>query len=342
MLPSHWWEKDLATIAALAPLQEIFLEPLQAFDVRVFIKRDDLLDPYIGGNKIYKLHGHLRHHIKTQKSQHKELPILSFGGAYSNHLYALAAVGKAMGIQTIGIVRGERPQQLSATLHDVEKMGMQLHFVTRSLYREKNSRDFKCALARDFGEHTYVPEGGGGVLGAQGCTAMAGAIMGKLNEQNVHGPSAVVHACGTGTSLAGLAYGFETLGQVGSVATQCIGIPVLKNLEGLQKDVAETLTLLGSTAACWRLQDGYHFGGYAKFPADLRDFLVQFEAEMSADKDGCGEEGLLLDPVYTSKTMFAVMDLVQRRSFAPGSNVVVVHSGGLQGRRGQGLSFMAH
>lgn len=332
MLPTNWLECDLSEISALAPLQEISLRSLQEHKVRVLIKRDDLLHPKIGGNKIYKLHGFLRDHQQNAS----RLPLLSFGGAYSNHLYALAAAGQACGIETIGVVRGEPPKTLSPTLSDVKAMGMRLHFVSRQDYRQKTSEEFRVVLEEKFGEHYYIPEGGAGPQGAQGCAAIAEGINQRLKDM----PSAVFHACGTGASLAGLAHGYGRLENnlckpkniSEETCPQVIGVPVLKNLESLRQEVGELINTLGGCASTWTLLDDYHFGGYAKFPSNLRNFMRNFEKGVAVEPNHNAQ--LLLDPVYTSKAMYAVVDKIQRGEFAPGSTVVLVHSGGLQGRRG--------
>ncbi|MFL0802288.1 MAG: pyridoxal-phosphate dependent enzyme [Agarilytica sp.] len=318
LLPTDWLDRNLTEIACLAPLQEIVLDIFEEKSVRVFIKREDLLHPLIGGNKIYKLHGYLSHYLQTDNNA----PIVSFGGAYSNHILALATVGNMMGIRTIGVIRGEESAELSDTLLDAKAQGMHLHFVSRSEYRQRHQPDMLRRLEKQYGNIFTIPEGGGGTTGALGMISLAEGITLRADFK----PEYIFHACGTGASLAGLIAGFSRQ-PVGGIYTY--GVPVLKGYTALGSDIESLIGALGASSQCWRLLEDYHWGGYAKFPDALASFVQGFEEKT----------GIPLDPVYTAKEIWAIVDQVSHDRFPPGANIVAVHSGGLQGRRGYGLSF---
>lgn len=320
LLPNDWLDHDLSEIACLAPLQEIHLALFERKSVRVFIKREDLLHPLVGGNKVYKLHGYLKEYLASDSQS----PILSFGGAHSNHILALAVLGEMCDIPTIGVIRGEEPETLSDTLIDAKKLGMRLVFVSRSDYRRRNDADYLQTLKDEFGDVYCVPEGGSGKLGAVGCMALAEGITLSAEFR----PEFVFHACGTGASLAGLIAGFERQ-PVGGIYTH--GVSVLKGYTALKSDIFELMNALGSEAQSWSLLQDYHGGGYAKLPNELASFMQEFEKQTQLD----------LDPVYTAKVMWAINDLIEKDHFPAGSNIIAVHSGGLQGRRGFGLAFDA-
>ncbi len=316
LLPDDWLDCRLSELATLAPLQELRSELLDSKSVRLFLKRDDLLHPVLGGNKLYKLHGHLSHY----RARECVAPVLSFGGAHSNHLAALAEAGNQYDIPTIAIVRGERPEVLSPTLFDAEALGMRLVFVSRSEYRRRDEPEYLQGLKRALGEFYLIPEGGGGTRGAQGGVALAEGISLSADFK----PHYVCHACGTGTTVAGLIAGFSQQ-PVGGVYT--VAVSVLKGYTDLKNVIIDNVNALGRQAQQWRLLDDYHGGGYAKFPEELALFMQEFEAGT----------GILLDPIYTAKMMWAVADQIAKDRFPPGSNIVAVHSGGLQGRRGFGI-----
>ncbi|MFL0799798.1 MAG: pyridoxal-phosphate dependent enzyme [Agarilytica sp.] len=318
LLPTDWLDRNLTEIACLAPLQEIVLDIFEEKSVRVFIKREDLLHPLIGGNKIYKLYGYLRRYIQNEI----QTPILSFGGAYSNHILALATVGNMLGIPTIGVIRGEEGKALSATLVDAKAQGMHLHFVSRSDYRQRHQSEMLQGLAKRFGDVFPIPEGGGGATGAEGLISLAEGITLRADFK----PEYIFHACGTGSSLAGLIAGFSRQ-PVGGIYTY--GVPVLKGYTALNDDIKTLMQTLGASSQNWRLLERYHWGGYAKFPDALASFVQSFEERTE----------IPLDPVYTAKEIWAIVDQVSQDRFPPGANIVAVHSGGLQGRRGYGLSF---
>lgn len=335
LLPSYWLTEDLSQLSALVPIQNIIFDELEAQEIFVSFKRDDLLGPQLGGNKFYKLHGHLRTAIRRFPGR----PVASFGGAYSNHLYALAAAGKTLNIKTIGVIRGERPARLGATLTDLEAFGMTLVFLDRKTYRMRHDPDLLKLIEREQLSHVeeakygcyWIPEGGGGISGARGCMSI---VHGAL-EASSKPIDYLVHACGTGTSLAGMIAARshpKTSEKSGSVSAKLlaesppkiIGIPVLKGLKNLVSEVRDLAGLLTDRPLEWELIDGFHCGGYAKYPAYLAEFMRRFERQTD----------VLLDPVYTCKVVWALVELAKQQRWSPGTHIVVVHSGGLQGRRG--------
>jgi len=322
LLPDDWIDRDLVEIACLAPLQEVYLPQLESKCLRLFVKREDMLHSYLGGNKLYKLHGYLCDY----RGRRGKLPLATFGGAYSNHILALASAAHMCDIPSIGVIRGYEPDRLSATLQDAKSLGMHLEYVSREDYRRRHSQDYLRELERTLGACYWIPEGGAGVLGARGCIALAEGITRCCREK----PDAIFHACGTGASVAGLVAGFARQ-PVGNIYNY--GVSVLKGQTEIFDRIHRQITVLGAESqTCWRVLDDYHCGGYARYPEDLAFFVRNFEAQTN----------VLLDPVYTSKVMWAIIDLVEKDFFSPGSSIVAVHSGGLQGRRGCGLDFNAH
>jgi 1-aminocyclopropane-1-carboxylate deaminase len=299
------------------PLQPVVTKTLVDAGIELLVRRDDLFDPEISGNKFYKLFFNLQAAQQQGCSQ-----LLSFGGAYSNHLHALAAAGHRYGFATIGVVRGERPARLSPTLLDAEAWGMRLIFLSRSEYRDKKDHEVIDDLRRRCGEFYLIAEGGAGLVGAQGMQ-----LMGQALEQQLKGDyTQVCVACGTGTSLAGIASGIHE-------TKSALGFSVLKGQGGLAADIALIYSQLVSNserkladvAANWQLISGYHCGGYGK---KHPDYLIQFwqSFEQSAK--------LLLDPIYTVKMFWGIHCLAQQNYWPRGSRLIVVHTGGLQGRRG--------
>ncbi|MEX1669190.1 1-aminocyclopropane-1-carboxylate deaminase/D-cysteine desulfhydrase [Zhongshania guokunii] len=284
------------------------IEPLYCRDgVAVDILRLDKFDALAPGNKWFKLAPNL-----AAAQQMGCETLVSFGGAYSNHLHALAAVGKACGLATVGCVRADEGVALSPTLQDAEAWGMRLHYLSRTDYRRRHDPQFVAEILAQYEQPFLIPEGGANSLGAEGCAAIAELIP---NFGRDYG--AVVVACGTGTTLAGLAAKV-----VDSV--QLIGIPVLKAEAYMAGDISKLLTTMGSERRNWRLDFRFHGGAYARLSDELRNYMLGFEAE----------HGVVLDPVYTAKMMWGLEHMLQQGEFAEGSRVLAVHSGGLQGRRG--------
>ena len=274
--------------------------------VRLLLWRDDLRHPDLPGNKARKLKYNLR---AARTDGHSRL--LTFGGAYSNHLAAVAAAGRLYGFATTGLVRGEEHQPLNPTLARCVADGMQLHYLDRATYRRRAEPDFLAEIQRQLGPAYLLPEGGTNALALPGVAE----LIGELRQHTDF--DAVAVAAGTGGTLAGLALGLTEAGH----PARALGVVALKGGDFLRADIdALTLAATGQRLANYELHTGYHFGGYAKLPPELRAFIRQFEADY----------GVLLDPIYTGKLLFGVLDLVAQGHFAPGSTVVAVHTGGLQ------------
>jgi len=306
-------EDALLDIAVRVPIQSVELDVLADAGIELLVRRDDLIDPQLSGNKFYKLFFNLQ--AAREQGFNR---LLSFGGAYSNHLHALAAAGNRYGFQTLGVVRGERPTQLSPTLSDAEAWGMQLVFLSREEYRNKTGAEMAATLRERYGHFYLIPEGGASLAGARGMQ-----LAGRALEQQLKGDyTAVCIACGTGTSLAGLARGID-------IARPAIGFSVLKGAGDLGEVIASTYRELGASdkAANWRLISGFHAGGYGKkHPQYLSQFWQDFECQ----------SGIALDPVYTVKMFWGIVSLARQGYWSRGSRIVAIHSGGLQGRRGFG------
>ncbi len=267
--------------------------------ITVDVLRLDLLHPVVSGNKWFKLKGHMA----AAKAQGKT-SLLTFGGAYSNHLVATAAAAQLNGLKSIGIVRGEEPKTLSPTLLTAKEFGMNLHFVSREKYRDKNIPT-EVYEGMDVSSVYPIPEGGYGALGMAGARDI-------LLQNDTASYTHVLTAVGTGTTLAGLT--------AASLSHQnIIGIPVLKNAPSLRQEI-ETL-LPEDRREAFALIQGYHFGGYAKHPTDLLTFMNGFYAQT----------GIPTDFVYTGKAVYAAFDLIGHAYIPAGSRLLIVHTGGLQG-----------
>ena len=273
---------------------------LQEKGVEVIVARLDKIHHDVSGNKLFKLH------YFTEECMHSEHKmILTFGGAYSNHLAATAYQCKDTGLQCIGVVRGERPPVLSHTLRRCEELGMKLHFVSREAYRHADDPAFTAALHEQFGDFTMVPEGGYNARGAKGASLIHDVID-HLNATHI------ATAAGTATTVAGLLEGKK--------AGQCIiAVPVIKNMTDMTERIA-FLTGIKETASLEILQD-YHFGGYAKYNEELISFMNAFYDAYKVPSDF----------VYTAKMFYAVFDMIKKNHFAKGSKIVCLHTGGLQG-----------
>ncbi|MBD1422979.1 1-aminocyclopropane-1-carboxylate deaminase/D-cysteine desulfhydrase [Sphingobacterium chuzhouense] len=283
-----------------SPEEEIALPFYEEHRVRVFVKRDDLIHPYISGNKWRKLKYPLQQAKKEGKSR-----LVTFGGAWSNHLLATACAGAKFGFRTYGFVRGETID--NPVLKLCQLFDMELHFVDRESYRDKKAL-FDIHFANSE-EAYFIDEGGYGLLAAQGCTE----ITNELHRTYDH----CFCACGTGTTLAGLALGINTQ----QCGTTLHGVPVLKGGDFIRDEIVKLGVL---NAVDIRLHLDYHFGGYAKTKPELIEFIKMFTRQTS----------ILIEPTYTGKLFYAVHDLIGQKQIAEESTVLVVHSGGLTGLLG--------
>lgn len=292
-----------------SPLQQIRLSALERAGVRLFLKRDDLIDPYLGGNKWRKLKYNLR-----CAQQSKATCLLTFGGAYSNHIYAVAEAGRRFGFKTIGVIRGEPSAAANPTLSFARSCGMQLHFVDRATYRRKHEAEFLARLRDRFGPHFLLPEGGSNTLALPGCAE----IVAELDVQLPSGYDVLVTPVGSGGTLAGLASGLA------GRTTQAFGFAVLKGGRSLADAVSQLLTSAGSVSGAWRLDGEYHFGGYARCDETLFAFIREFRATT----------GVQLDPIYNGKMLYGLFDQIRQGAFSRGTTLVALHTGGLQGWAG--------
>jgi len=295
----------------MLPTSSPLLQPLphpvaEQRGVRLLLWRDDLLHPELPGNKARKLKYNL---LRAKQEGHSRL--LTFGGAYSNHLAAVAAAGRLYGFDTLGLVRGEEHRPLNPTLTGCRANGMALHYLDRTTYRRHNEPAFLAELLRQYGSAYLLPEGGTNALALRGVAEL-------IPELRQHTDfDAVAVAAGTGGTLAGLALGLAEA----DYPARVIGVAALKGADFLRADVdALTQAAIGRPLSNYELHTTYHFGGYAKLPPELRTFISEFEQT----------HGVLLDPIYTSKLLAGLLDLIERGHFAPGSTVVAVHTGGLQ------------
>jgi 1-aminocyclopropane-1-carboxylate deaminase len=285
----------------------------RAASVTVRVARLDLIDATINGNKWYKLCCNLQQARALGMQR-----LVSFGGAWSNHLHALAAAGARFGFETVGIVRGEPAHGLTPTLADAQGFGMQLHFVDRSEYRKRDDAGYQQHLAQRFAPCLIIPEGGSNEAGIAGCEVLAQQLLAHRDAGFDAAAGAdfnhVVCASATGSTASGLALG---LGAGISLHVIC----VLHAADTIR----QMLTQYATSAQCHvNVVAGYEFGGYARTSPRLLQFLGDTEAAT----------GIALDPVYTGKALFALYDMVAKGDFAAGSRILFVHSGGLQGRRG--------
>lgn len=325
LLPQNWLTLPPSNLAALAQTQELYWPKINNRGITLSIRRDDLIDPIIGGNKLYKLHGHLNHYLKQPTNHHvnkntERQPIASFGGAYSNHLYALAGACQQQNIPFIAIIRGEEPQQLSPTLADIVHMGAKLHFISRSEYRQKNQASYLLKLEQTLGSCYWIPEGGGGPHALSGCYAL-----GESLAQNT--PTTIVHACGTGTSLAGIINGVAGYNQKQTARqtnpTHILGISALKSNASIVKSILSLASTTALSQVNWRISNQFHLGGYAKKTQPLENFIQDTKNQLN----------IALDPVYTAKTLWAIEQLCEQKYWPEGSHIIFVHSGGVQGAR---------
>ena len=283
------------------PNEKINLPLLSANGVSLFAKREDLTHPVVSGNKYRKL----KYNLQEAKEQGYKT-LLTFGGAYSNHIAATAHAGFESGFQTIGVIRGEELEmkwQENPTLHGAHRVGMKFHFVSRKAYREKETPEFLEELKEKWGSFYLLPEGGTNALAVKGCEEI---LQPKDRDFDV------IAACvGTGGTLAGLINAAETHQEV-------LGFPVLRNAS-LQSDICNF-----ARNRNWRLVSDYHFGGYAKVTPALITFINTFKRETS----------ISLDPVYTGKLFYGLLEMVKKGWFKQNTRILGIHSGGLQGIAG--------
>ncbi len=307
------------------PLQAINDAVTKNHGIRLFILRADLNHPTISGNKLFKLKYNL---LEAEKNGIKTL--LTFGGAFSNHISATAAAGKEYGFKTIGIIRGEAYPELNPTLQFAAECGMELHYVSRVLYR--NKKELYDYVDQQFSQEKFylIPEGGSNELGVLGCKEITQYINTDFDY--------VCSPCGTGATFAGIALSLKN-------NQKAIGFQILK-AEGYIKNEVETWLKKEASISIakwnvefenqneaiitqnnWSINENYHFGGYAKNRSELTGFINWFEQTNHVP----------LDCIYTGKMMFGIYDMIGKGFFKKGETVVAVHTGGLQGNAGMGF-----
>jgi 1-aminocyclopropane-1-carboxylate deaminase len=297
-------------LASDAPLQALCLPILQMRGIDVKVLRLDLLHPHMGGNKYFKLYWNLQQAIRQQ---HRIL--LSFGGAWSNHIRALAFAAAAANLKSIGVIRGELVEPLNPVLRFARDQGMHLHCVDRTRYRRKTAPEFIAELKQRFGDFYLIPEGGNNREGRLGAQEIAGLLTWKQGQGSPV-RRFVLLACGTGATLAGLLQGMAKQ----RLQAEIVGIAVLKNADFLIGRVQHYLREDAATALPkWHIELGFHGGGYAKCSASLQNFINKTRQET----------GLPLEPVYSGKLFFSLLKMVEQGSIPPGSEVIVIHSGGV-------------
>ena len=275
--------------------------------IELFIKREDKLHPIISGNKFRKLKYNIQ---EAKRLGHTTL--LTFGGAFSNHILAVAGAGAEFGFKTIGVIRGEELEckiNENPTLAQTQELGMQFHFVSRTAYRDKESSSFISFLCEKFGNFYLVPEGGTNDLAIKGCEEI-------LTSEDKSYFTHIACAVGTGGTISGLI-------NSSTEKQQLIGFSSLKGAflsEVIRNFVVKTN---------WSISDAYHFGGYGKVNDELIQFLNSFYTQTS----------IPLDPVYTGKMVFGVLDLIEKGYFPPNAKILMIHTGGLQGIKGMNFAL---
>ncbi|WP_282050701.1 1-aminocyclopropane-1-carboxylate deaminase/D-cysteine desulfhydrase [Maribacter aquivivus] len=269
--------------------------------VTLVIKREDLLHPFISGNKYRKL----KYNLLAAEAEN-QTTILTFGGAYSNHIAATAYAAKEKGFRAIGIIRGEELEnswQTNTTLKKAFDDGMRFKFINRNDYREKENLEFIEGLKKEFGDFYLVPEGGTNSLAIKGCEE----ILIKADEEF----DVVCTSVGTGGTVSGLI-------NASFPRQNVLGFSALKG--DFLKDEIEKIV----NNKRWKLITDYHFGGYAKTSEELILFINEFKEKT----------GIPLDPIYTGKMIFGLFDMIKHDTFAPRTKILAIHTGGLQGIAG--------
>lgn len=312
------------------PLTPLYSRLFEQYNVEVWIKRDDLNHPVIQGNKWHKLKYNLQQAAKLNKNT-----LLTFGGAFSNHIAATAAVAKIAGFKSIGIIRGEelahKPENWSHTLQEANTNGMQLQFVDRQTYRQKQNTLFLDALGNEFPSAYIIPEGGSNDYAVLGFDD----LVSEINQQCPNWTH-LFTSTGTGGTLAGLVHCNKTFACKNrpEIDREIFGVAVLKDADYLKMETENLLNsvhenhdngsdkTLNSMPIKWQLLTQYHDGGYAKKSTEGVQFQADFENEFA----------ILLDPIYTSKMVYAFYQELKSGNIAKGSKIILLHTGGLQGR----------
>mgnify|MGYP000321274756 CR=1 FL=1 len=278
--------------------EEISLAILKQKKIRLFVKRIDKVHPFISGNKWYKLKYNL---IAAKEKGFKT--ILTFGGAYSNHIAATAFAAQEKGFKSIGIIRGEEHLPLNPTLRFARENGMELQYISRRDYREKESLDFLEKLKAEFLAFYLIPEGGTNELAIQGTSEIL-----EANDTQDY----ICCAVGTGGTIAGIINASNDKQTV-------VGFPAIKGIDELEKDIENW-----TSTSNYKFINNYVTNGYAKVSVSLVEFINEFNTS----------HNIPLDAIYTGKMMMGILDLVGKDYFPKGSSILAIHTGGLQGNKG--------
>ena len=278
--------------------QQVPYQHIEYRHQRISIKRLDLIHPQISGNKFFKL----KYNLLAARQQGVE-KVLTFGGAYSNHIAATAFAAHKFGFQSLGMIRGEELAQrpFNPTLATAQKFGMQLEFISRNAYRQKDQPDFLQHLQQQYPDFYLIPEGGTNALAVQGCREILTAGDAQFDL--------ICCAVGTGGTFAGLI-------EASQQHQQLLGFSALKG-DFLTHEVAQL-----TTKRNWRILDDYCCGGYAKTTPELIQFIQTFEQRYN----------IPLEQVYTGKMLRGIFDLIDQDKIGPDQKILLIHTGGLQGR----------
>ena len=282
--------------------QKISHPLLKEKEIQLFIKRIDQNHEFVSGNKYYKLKYNLLEAAKQNKNT-----ILTFGGAYSNHIEATAFAAKEKGFKSIGIIRGEETLPLNDTLSFAKENGMQIHFVSREEYRKKQTESFIAKLKDTFGSFYLIPEGGTNTFAIKGTS--------EILEEEDH--DFVCCAIGTGGTISGIINSANNNQKI-------LGFSAIKGSWDLKKDITNW-----TTNENWQLIEDYNFGGFAKISDELISFITDFYKT----------QNIPLDAIYTGKMLFGLFDMINKDYFRIGSSILVIHTGGLQGNRAMNERF---
>lgn len=281
------------------PIQEIHDPVFETAGVRILIKREDMNHSHVSGNKWWKL----KYNLEEAKRPGKNT-LLTFGGAYSNHIYATAAASQELGLKSIGIIRGEETFPLNQPLAFAKRSGMQLNYISRADYRKKHEPEFIKKLHDQFGDFYLIPEGGTNELAVKGVAEFANNLGDDFDY--------LCCSVGTGGTLAGMIEGLPQSKKV-------IGFSSLKGGEFLGEEIRKYTDKKGN----WELIHDYHFGGYGKTTLELMTFIKSFQTRTT----------IILDNVYMGKLLYGIYNLVTKNYFGSGSKILVLHTGGLQGTK---------
>jgi 1-aminocyclopropane-1-carboxylate deaminase len=285
---------DFENTLIIDTIQDSFLEEK---NIQLDILRLDLIHPQISGNKWFKLKYNIQEALSNKASG-----LLSFGGAYSNHIHALAFAGKLFNLKTIGIIRGDEIS--NETLSDCVNWGMQLRFISREEYKNKDTSLFLERLKAEFLTYHIITEGGNNELGRKGTQEILNGIQAEKYNH-------ICCAVGTGATLSGIIESVKGKSNV-------LGFSSIKGGFYIEDELKQNTSFNN-----WTLIHDYHFGGFSKTNKKLHDFITEFKIQHNVE----------LDFIYTGKMMFGIYDMIRSHNIPEGSSILMVHTGGLQGNR---------